>query len=161
LMAEAMVRVGRVGRAHGRRGAFRVADATERLQLLEPGRTLTVEGVGERRIAERLGTAKRPILRLDGADAAEVTGRDLLVPRSALGELRDDEWLVDDLTGCTVEGLGEVTDVVIGPSVDYLRVHGDGGEHLVPLNRDAIRRVDLDTRRIEADLDFLGLRTGN
>jgi 16S rRNA processing protein RimM len=65
---------------------------------------------------------------------------------------------MDDLVGCEVAGIGKVTDVLLGPSVDVLEVEGRDGQVLVPLNRDAIRRVDVAAREIEADLEFLGLK---
>jgi 16S rRNA processing protein RimM len=155
---ERMVRVGRVGRPHGTHGAFRVADPTERLELLDAGRELTVPGVGPTRVAERRGTPERPILRLEGLAAADIRGSDLLVPRGALGELPEGEWLADDLVGLRVEGVGAVTGVRLGPSVDVLEVEDEGGgEVLVPLNRDAIRSIDVAAGRIEVDRRFLGL----
>jgi 16S rRNA processing protein RimM len=154
-----MVRIGRVGRPHGRRGAFRVADPTERLELLDPGRELTVGGLGRARIAERRGTPERPILLLEGLAAADIRGSDLLVPRDDLGELAEGEWLADDLVGLRVEGVGRVAAVRLGPSVDVLEVEvdGDGGQLLVPLNRDAVRSVDIPARTIEVNRRFLGL----
>jgi ribosomal 30S subunit maturation factor RimM len=43
--------------------------------------------------------------------------------------------------------------MVAYPSCEVLVV----GEHLVPMVRDAIRRVDVAARRIEVDARFLGL----
>lgn len=155
-----MLRVGRVGRPHGRRGAFRVSEPSERFQLFEPGRELTVEGEGAARVVERAGTPERPIVRLAGLDAGRIRGRALLVPRGAIGELGAGEWLIDDLIGCRVRGLGTVTGVRPGRSVDSLEVGGERGEVLVPLNRDAIRSIDVEAGEIEADLEFLGLDEG-
>jgi 16S rRNA processing protein RimM len=118
---------------------------------------VTVADVGEVAVAERGGTPDRPILRLKGVQGRDIRGRELLVSRRTLGELAEGEWLVDDLVGCQVRGLGEVTDVLLGPSVDVLQVRTGDGEVLVPLNRDAVRSVDLDTRTIEPDLEFLGI----
>jgi 16S rRNA processing protein RimM len=43
------------------------------------------------------------------------------------------------------------------PSVEVLEVdRADGSELLVPLVRDCIRSIDIEARRIEIDLDFLG-----
>ena len=65
------------------------------------------------------------------------------------------EYVVSDLIGCEVPGLGYVERVLAGPSCDVLEVGTDGV--LVPLVRDAVRRVDLNARIIEVDTDFLGL----
>ena len=42
------------------------------------------------------------------------------------------------------------------PSCEALEVERDGVELLVPLVRDAIRSIDLEARRIDIDLGFLG-----
>jgi 16S rRNA processing protein RimM len=143
-----------VGRAHGVDGSFWV----ERPQhALEVGTRVTV-GDREMEVVGCGGTAERPLLRVGGVGdreaAGALRGEHLLV---ALDDapLADGEWLVDDLVGCSVEGIGEVRQVLAGPSCDVLEV-GDEGV-LVPLVRDAVRRVDLASRRIEIDRDFLGL----
>jgi 16S rRNA processing protein RimM len=45
------------------------------------------------------------------------------------------------------------------PSVEVLEVdRADGSELLVPLVRDCVRSIDLEARRIDVDLGFLGER---
>ena len=115
-------------------------------------------------IVRRAGTSEKPILRLEGSstrdDAEALRGHELTIPRSddMLGE---DEFWARDLEGCAVvDG-----DVVVGfvrrmsalPSVEVLEVdRADGSELLVPLVRDCIRSIDLEARRIDIDLGFLG-----
>jgi 16S rRNA processing protein RimM len=86
--------------------------------------------------------------------AAALRGADVLIEEEE-APLDPDEWLTDDLVGCHVDGLGEVVRVVPAPSCDLLVV-GDS-EILVPFVRDAVRSVDLVSRRIEVDLDFLAI----
>lgn len=148
------LRVGRIGRPHGLRGDFKVEQATERGELLAKGAILTVEGVGERRVESCRGTVERPILQLSGVDPRELRGRALLVPRDRVRP-GEGEWLVDDLIGCEVSGLGTVTDVWVGPSAEALVI--DGGAHLVPLVADAIVSIDAEARHIEVNREFLGL----
>jgi 16S rRNA processing protein RimM len=146
------VSAGRVGRPHGLDGSFYVVrpteDLTEGTELELAGRTVVVE--------RRAGTDERPIIRVSGiADrdsAGGLRGEPLLVDA---GELAEDEYLVDDLVGCEVPGLGEVRSVTSGPSCDVLEVGEDGV--LVPLVSDAVTSVDLDARVIEVDRRFLGL----
>jgi 16S rRNA processing protein RimM len=158
-----LLRIGRVGRPHGTEGAFTVTEATERTELLDPGRSVFV---ADRKIAiaARHGTAEHPILTLDGVGdrtAAEaLRGAPLAVPRGALGAFEEGEFLVDDLVGCAVadgeRAVGRVRDVLLLPSADSLEVELlDGGELLVPLIGDAVRSIDLDARRIDVDLRFL------
>lgn len=74
----------------------------------------------------------------------------------------DTEWKADELVGCRVIDVGEVIDVYVGRSVDALEVRLDatGKLLLIPLHGDAIRRVDVDAREIEADLEFLRRELG-
>jgi 16S rRNA processing protein RimM len=145
---------GRVGRAHGRDGSFYVNDAARELA---EGMTVVVGG-SERRIERRAGTDARPIVRLAGIgdrDAvAALLGESLLVD-AADDPVGEDEWRVDELVGLRIDGIGEVVRVIPGPSCDVLEVGPDAV--LVPLVRDAVRRVDPAAGVIEVDRDFLGL----
>jgi 16S rRNA processing protein RimM len=146
------VSAGSVGRPHGLDGSFYVnhpaADLRVGTEVEIAGRTAVVE--------RRAGTDERPILRLSGVgdrDAAGgLRGEPLLVPGA---ELEEGEYLIADLVGCEVPGLGTVKRVLPGPSCDVLEV-GDEAL-LVPLISDAVTRVDLDGRLIEVDRRFLGL----
>lgn len=150
---ERQVAAGRVGRPHGLDGSFHVVDATE--DLPSEGGEVTLMGKPAV-IERRAGTADRPILRVAGISdrdaAGGLRGEPLLVPA---GELEEGEFLIDDLVGCEVPGLGEVRHVVPAPSCDLLEV-GDEGV-LVPLVADAVKRIDTDARVIEVDRAFLGL----
>jgi 16S rRNA processing protein RimM len=149
--------VGRVGRPHGLDGSFYVVDPTPELPA-------TGGMVSGRRIVRRAGTSEKPILRLEGSatrdDALALRGSPLTIPRDE-GLLEEGVFWASDLEGCTVvDG-----DLVVGfvrrmsalPSVEVLEVdRADGAELLVPLVRDCIRSIDLEARRIEIDLSFLG-----
>jgi 16S rRNA processing protein RimM len=119
-----------------------------------------------RRIVRRAGTSEKPILRLEGSssrdDALALRGHELTIPRSE-DMLEEGEFWARDLEGCTVVS----GDVVVGfvrrmsalPSVEVLEVdRADGSELLVPLVRDCIRSIDIEARRIDIDLSFLGER---
>ena len=146
--------VGRVGRPHGRDGSFYVDHPSG---PLAEGTELVVAG-RDTRVVRRAGTEERPLVRLERVDdreaAAALRGEPLLASEQA-APLGEDEWLVSELVGCRVEGLGEVRRVIAGPSCDVLEVGEDGV--LVPLVRDAIVRVDSDARVIEVNREFLGI----
>jgi 16S rRNA processing protein RimM len=153
------VRIGAVGRPHGKDGGFVVAEPSARLDLLEPGRTVRV-GDRDLTIAWRKGTPARPLLKLDGVDGRDLRGEAITVPRDALGELGEGEFLVDDLTGCEAfdgeRRVGRVRDVLLMPSVDLLEIERDGAEPLlVPLVGDAVRSIDVAAGRIDVDTGFL------
>jgi 16S rRNA processing protein RimM len=143
---------GRVGRAHGLDGSFYVDDPTH---TLAQGTRVTLAGE-PRTVDRRAGTDRRPIVHVQGVSdrdaAAALRGQELLVEG---GDLDEGEYRVADLVGCRVDGLGEVRRVIAGPSCDVLEV----GEQalLVPFIADAVKRVDLDRRTIDVDLDFLAL----
>ena len=150
-----------MGRPHGLDGSFHVTGA--RPDLLVAGAAVRI-GDRETEIVRRAGTDERPIVRLSGVDgrdaAEELRGLELLVPRAAAAPLEDDEWWAEDLEGCrVVDGereLGSVQRLIALPSCEALEVAGAGPEFLVPLVRDAVRSVDVEAKRIDVDLAFLG-----
>ena len=142
---------GRVGRPHGLDGSFHVAQPG----ALTEGLTVVVRGQAQ--VIVRLdGTSDRPIVRLEGAssreDAEALRGADLLVP----AVLEEGEFWARDLVGCTVvDGtrvVGEVSRMVALPSCEALEV----SDVLIPMVRDAIRSIDLEARRIDVDMEFVG-----
>jgi 16S rRNA processing protein RimM len=157
-----LLHAGRVGRPHGLDGSFHVTHP--RAALLDAGRELLLDGRRER-IVRRAGTDERPIVRLescaDRAAAEALRGRELLVPLAEAPLLGEDEWWPEQLEGCTVHDgtreLGVVRVLRALPSCEVLEVAlAGGGDLLVPLIADAVRRVDVGARRIEIDLAFLG-----
>jgi 16S rRNA processing protein RimM len=124
-----------------------------------------VEGT-TRRIVRRSGTDIRPIMRLEGSssrdDALALRGAELTVPRDD-GMLEEGEYWAEQLEGCAVVdgdvAVGFVRRMSALPSVEVLEVdRPDGSELMVPLVRDCIRSIDVEARRIDIDLGFLGER---
>jgi 16S rRNA processing protein RimM len=152
-----------VGRAHGLDGSFYVTRPLPR--LLEPGATVSV-AARELQIVRRAGTDERPIVRLAGVEdraAAEaIRGADLTVDPGDLPPLQEGEWWAHELEGCEVADgervVGVVRRLLELPSCEALEVaRPQGGEPLlVPLVKEAVRRVSPEERRIEVDLEFLG-----
>ena len=137
---------GRVGKPHGLDGSFYVEGPRDELP---EGGSVVLAGRSHQ-IARRAGTDDRPLIRLAGIeDPAPLRGEILLIE----GELAEDEWLASDLVGCSVPGLGTVTQVVDGPSCSVLEL--DDGT-LIPFVSDAIDRIDLDAREIHVNREFLG-----
>src|ERR671933_2060939 len=146
--------VGRVGRPHGREGAFVVEEASEAPERLSPGAKLLVGGEPAR-VVEAKRAGGRPVIRLD-RDAPR--GARLEVPRAALPALGADTYYVFELRGLEVveEGgdpLGRVRDVASYPANDVLEL--DSGLDL-PLVEACIRAVDLEAGRILVTRGFGG-----
>jgi len=162
--AEAQLSAGRVGRAHGLDGSFYVTGPVARLLTL--GASVEVAGRSTE-IVRRSGTERRPIVRLDGvedrADAEALRGQPLTVHAAQAPALGEGEWWAHELEGCEVRAagraLGTVARLIELPSCETLEVRSPGQATplLVPMVRDAIREIDVSTRRIEVDADFLDL----
>jgi 16S rRNA processing protein RimM len=172
---------GVVGRPHGLDGSFHVL--SPRPVLLALGTTVRAAG-RDAEVVRLAGTDDRPIVRLAGVDTREAAdalrGTELLVPRSVAPPLEDDEWWAEDLVGCRVvdgdRALGRVVRLMPLPSCEVLEVAPEGGggpggsgsggsgsgerppaaPFLVPLVRDAVRRVDVGAKLIDVDVAFLG-----
>jgi 16S rRNA processing protein RimM len=121
----------------------------------------------ERRvITRRTGHERRVILRVEGCTdrsaADALRGRELLVQRGDAPALGPDEWWAEDLVGCAVADgstpVGTVRRLLALPSCEVLEVERTDGraDLLVPLVSDAVRTVDIDAKRIDIDLVFLG-----
>ena len=163
-MTERLIEAGRVGRPHGLDGSFHVTRADAR--LLAGAEEVWVRGRPER-VERRAGTAERPILRLaghGGRDAAEaLRGAPLAIPADRAPALEPGEYWAHELVGCSVwdgeRRVGEVRRMLPLPSCEALEVaRDDGGDLLVPMVGDAIRAVDVEARRIDVNLAFLGER---
>jgi 16S rRNA processing protein RimM len=160
------LKVGRVGRPHGLDGSFYVTRPLPRLLAL--GASVTVAGRASQ-IVRRAGTDKRPIVRLEGvhdrAGAEALRGLELTVAAEQAPALGEGEWWAHELEGCAViasgRRLGTVVRVIALPSCEALEVlEAHGAEPLlVPLVKDAVRRIEAGEQRIEVDADFLGLPT--
>jgi 16S rRNA processing protein RimM len=141
-----LVLIGRVGRPHGRDGAFVVEEASEAPERLAVGAELLLDGEPAR-VVESKQAGGRRVVRLD-RDAPR--GARLEVPRAKLPALGPDTYYVFELRGLEVveeggERLGRVRDVVPYPANDVLEL--DSGLHL-PLVEACVRAIDLDAGRI-------------
>jgi 16S rRNA processing protein RimM len=156
---------GRVARPHGLDGSFYVTGARPR--LLSLGTVVMVAG-REAAIVRRAGTEQRPIIRLDGVEdraaAEELRGLELSVQAAQAPALSEGEWWAHELQECEVfdgeRRLGAVTRLIELPSCEALEVELGHGEEplLVPMVKEAIIRVEVKSRRIEVDAEFLGLQ---
>jgi 16S rRNA processing protein RimM len=141
-----LVPIGRVGRPHGRDGAFVVEDASEAPERLALGAELLLDGEPARVVESKVAGGRR-VVRLD-RDAPR--GARLEVPRAQLPALGPDTYYAFELRGLEVveeggERVGRVRDVVPYPANDVLEL--DTGLDL-PLVEACVREIDLDAGRI-------------
>lgn len=144
-----------------------------RSRLLALGTTVVVAG-RVAKVVRRAGTEEHPIVRLQGTDdrgaAQAMRGLDLMVDLADAPRLQEGEWWASELEGCeVVDGtrrVGRVLRLIELPSCEALEVQVENpdadddegppaGELLVPMVRDAIRRVDVAERRIDVDMSFV------
>jgi 16S rRNA processing protein RimM len=141
-----LVNVGRVGRPHGRDGAFVVEEASEDPRRFAVGAELCADGEPAR-VVESKRAGGRPVIRLD----KEVSRGALLeLPAADLPAPEDDAYYVFQLVGLAVEeeggrALGRVHAVQQGVANDVLEL--DSGLAL-PLHETCVLEVDVDGGRI-------------
>lgn len=150
--------VGRVGRAHGLRGAVTVDVRTDDPDhRFAPGAVLDVEGGagGTLTVTSSHWHSGRLLVTFDGAN--DRTGAEALRGTLLAVDVSDDEPPIDPdefydhhLVGLRAqspagETLGVVTDVVHLPAQDLLSIRreGDGGEALVPFVAAIVPAVDV------------------
>ena len=117
-----------------------------------------------REIVRRAGTDEKPIVRLAGCDTREeaeaLRGDAAARSRAPTPPLEEGEFWAHELEGCAVidgeRAVGVVRAMRALPSSRCSRSPRDGAELLVPMVRDAIRSIDIEARRIDVDLGFLG-----
>ena len=146
--------VGRVGRAHGLRGAFVVEEASEAPERFAPGAVVYVGGRAAT-VVESKRAGGRLVVRLDGSAPR---GARIEVPRASLPEPDPGTYYVADLIGLRVEeedgrALGAVAAVEPGIANDVLEL--DTGLRL-PIVEDCVRAVEVDGGRIVVAAGFAG-----
>ena len=145
-MSGELVRVGRVGKAHGLDGSFFVEGASEDEARFAKGARLHVDGEPAKIVASKRSRG-RPVIRLD-LDAPR--GATLAVSREELPPTGEDEYYEFQLVGLEVEeedgrALGRVAALLPGPANDVLELESG---LLLPLVAACVLQVDLDAGRI-------------
>ena len=152
------VEVGYVARAHGLRGEVRVhLHAADSTVLLEVD-TVWIDG-RERAVEDARPTNGAVLLALEGVedrDAAEaLRGQKVEVDRAAIA-LDENEYLLQDLPGCTVvDAAGAevgVVEEVLNGAQPILVIQGPGGERLIPAVPAFVLAVDTATRRVVVEV---------
>lgn len=156
-----LVVVGRIGPAHGVRGAVVVQPFTDAPdERFAPGAVL-LTGAAPLTVTSSHWHGNRLLVQFDGVedrDAAQrLRGTDLHVPASSRPALDDpDDFYDTDLIGLSVSmvdgrSLGPVRDVIHSPAADYLVVEVDGQERLVPFVAAVVPTVDVAGGRVVID----------
>jgi 16S rRNA processing protein RimM len=159
---ESLVAVGRIAAAHGLKGevkAVPLTDAPERFLEIQSV-FVTSDGAGETRRYEvesvREG-GRHFLVKLAGVDdrnsAESLRGAWLGIPQSERRAPPDGAFYPDQLSGLNVEtetgeAVGTVIDVLRTGAQDLLSIDREGREILIPMVKELILRVDLDSRKV-------------
>ncbi|HVN68848.1 MAG TPA: ribosome maturation factor RimM [Candidatus Binatia bacterium] len=150
--------VGRIAGIFGVRGELKCDPSSAGRTLFFKGarfRCARDAGSGEVEIAEARPHKGRLLVRIEGVGSAEAAqayvGAAFYAPRERI-ELREGEYLDEDLAGCDVLGVdgtnyGRVERVEHYPASDMLVVAG----RMVPMVAAIVREIALDRRRIVID----------
>ena len=161
---DAMAAVGRIARAHGRRGEVIVNLETDfPHERFKSGATMYAERDGML-TAMTLTTVRfqngRPVVGVQGvetiSEAERLAGLQLRVPIEQLARLPPDTFYHHDLIGCevvTMNGLvvGTVDAVEGTLGGSRLVVAGSTGEIQIPLAKDICRTIEVAAKRIVID----------
>jgi 16S rRNA processing protein RimM len=177
----AVLSVATLTKLHGVRGELKLRAEPEHVELLrdlaERGDTITLRSAErgdeyEVTFAHVRGHESAPIVAIDGVDdrsaAEEFRGMQVLVARELLPEPEEGEFFIADLVGCEVfdaasgARVGRSTKAESLPANVVVTIQLDSGASvLAPLADVALPVVDVAARRIEVDLDFLGVEAGS
>jgi 16S rRNA processing protein RimM len=158
VVAEELVKVGRIGRPHGLHGRVRVQVYSGEGDLT-PGASVYLSREGEapsdlpRRVTS-VAPANGGFVLVTLEDistpeaAADLRDATVWMARADLRPLEAGAYYVADLIGLRVETvagdvLGKLIDVLETGTADVYVVHGPRGEVLLPATREVVREVDL------------------
>jgi len=158
-MAQDLILVGRIARAHGNKGQVIVNPDTDFVEDRFAVGTILL--VGERGMPKRIVAARvqqgRPVLSLEGIEtmdeAQALANAELKVPAESRAPLPENTFYRHELVGCAVQDtegrlIGEVT-AVEGPiEMSRLVVNAPHGEVLIPLVADICVEVNPGAKRV-------------
>ena len=145
--------IGRVGRPHGREGAFVVEAASDVPERFDVGRRIYAGGEPAQ-VVDCKRAGGRPVIRLD---RSVERGVELELPADELPQPDDGSYYVFQLVGLAVEDdagnpMGRVLDVAPGVAHDVLEL--ETGQ-LLPLVGECVLSVDVDRGSIVVERSFV------
>ncbi len=157
--------IGKVTGVHGLGGNLKVWSYAESIDTFLPGRTVLLKAEnepGKTHSILKAGPHKKGVLLvLDGIDNRELAedqiGKLILIDREQLPEPEDGSWYWQDLIGMNVTDhikgdIGEITDIFPTGANDILVVIDGKDETLVPMHKNFVESVDMDTSTVRTTL---------
>ena len=168
MVADRLVAVGKVVKAHGVRGHLKLVPFGATLEGLGAGEEISArlpDGSIERLITVEIRTQRKSVLFLSrevrtAAEAQRLVGAEICVPESRLPALADDEFYWHQLIGLevmNVDGrrLGTIRQIIETGSNDVYVVQEGREEVLIPALAEVVREVNLERRLMVVDLPAL------
>lgn len=147
--------IGRVIKPHGVKGKIKVQYFGEDINRFPPGGEVFIEeSAGRMRAYEILEAIPQPprlILRLKGIEKREevelLIGKEILVRRETLPDLKEGEYYWMDILGMVVKtpegkSIGQVKEIFPTGAHDIYVVEGKRGEILLPATEEVIQSID-------------------
>lgn len=147
--------IGRVIKPHGVKGKIKVQYFGEDINRFPPrGEVFIEESAGRKRAYEILEAIPQPprlILRLKGIEKREevelLIGKEILIRRETLPDLKEGEYYWMDILGMVVEtpegkSIGQVKEIFPTGAHDIYVVEGKRGEILLPATEGVIQSID-------------------
>lgn len=162
--AGAFILAGKIVGIHGLRGDLKVRPLSGETTALDTVTTVYLQENGGplaktvQRAARHKGNILLRLAGIDNADQAQLLiGNDLLMARSDLKELSDDEYYWFELQGLTVVdvrrgSIGTLRDLFSTPAHDIYVVDGPHGEVLIPAVDAFVLGIDRESRSMQVDL---------
>jgi len=162
---EALVAVGRVARAQGRRGEVAVDPWTSVPERFTGLSRIYVDGGDSEPVALVVESVRihkgRPVVKFSGvseiSEAETLRGRELRIPESELESLPEGSFYRFQIRGFTVKDrtqgeIGVIENVLETGGTDLLVVRGKSGEEtLVPLCGEIVKNIDPVRRSVDID----------
>jgi len=159
------VSIAKITKTHGVRGevtAILLTDFPERFRQLREVRLVSVKGSFCEEIERYRFHKNRILLKFQGRErpqeVQELLGCEVQVPECDRVELPDDTYYDSDLEGCQIfagdQLLGEVVELLKsgGSPVNLVIATPDGKEFMVPLVKEFVKEVDVQSARIWVEL---------
>ncbi|MGH7963085.1 MAG: ribosome maturation factor RimM [Candidatus Binatia bacterium] len=153
--------LGRLGSTHGVRGELRLLPYASPSPMLQPGRTVSLQGKDGSSSAFILGSV-RPhppalLITFEGVDSLEqaqlLRGAEVSVEEEMLPPLREGEFYYYQVIGLRVltttgEEIGTIAQVFFSGGHDVWVVRQGKKEHLIPVTEEIVRTIDIAGGRV-------------
>jgi 16S rRNA processing protein RimM len=155
------LRIGRIAKAHGLRGALRIESLTDFPDRFAPGAEVTVDG-RTLRVKSSEENDGGLLVRFEGIEdrnaAEELAGQYCTVPLASARTLPDNQYYHFELVGLSVydsrhqRELGRVEEILTYAANDVLRVSNGRVDTLIPMVKHIVKTIDRASGRITVEL---------